>query len=165
MLIGTIFFTLPDELVMGCGQRRIGPLNLGRYGIPPSIINGRNPIIAQSPVPKVNIHFGYQSFPVMFLPSSLRNYIIPSPFSLVDIYLPIILSRILTGLALVFIIFTPISARSKHSVPGSIRIIPQLIPLELIFTTILLLTIRSWNDPPATITAVVKEIISFLQRS
>ena len=83
----------------------------------------------------------------MFLPSSLRNYIIPSPFSLVDIYLPIILSRILTGLALVFIIFTPISASSKHSVPGSIRIIPQLIPLELIFTTILLLTIRSWNDP------------------
>jgi NADH:ubiquinone oxidoreductase subunit H len=155
VLIGTIFFTLPDELVMGCGQRRIGPLNLGRYGIPPSIINGRNPIIAQSPFPKVNIHihFGYQSFPVMFLPSSLRNYIIPSPFSLVDIYLPIILSIILTGLALVFIIFTPISARSKHSVPGSIRIIPQLIPLELIFTTILLLTIRSWNDPPMGICA------------
>jgi NADH:ubiquinone oxidoreductase subunit H len=131
---------------MGCGQRRLGPMNLGWYGILSSIINGRNPIIAQSLVPKVNIHFGYQLFPVLFLLFSLRNHSISSPYQLVDIYLTVPLLIILTGLALVFIIFTPISACSKHSVLGSIRIISQLICFELIFTTILLLFILSWND-------------------
>jgi hypothetical protein len=29
VLIVTILFILPDELVMGCGQRRLGPMNLG----------------------------------------------------------------------------------------------------------------------------------------
>ncbi len=133
---------------MGCGQRRLGPMNLGWYGILPSTINGCNPIIAQSLVPKVNIQYGYQSFPVLFLLFSLRNHSISSPYQLVDIYLTVPLLIILTGLALVFIIFTPISACSKHSVLGSIRIIPQLISFELIFTTILLLWILSWNDQP-----------------
>ena len=133
---------------MGCGQRRLGPMNLGWYGILPSTINGRNPIIAQSLVPKVNIQYGYQSFPVLFLLFSLRNHSISSPYQLVDIYLTVPLLIILTGLALVFIIFTPISASSKHSVLGSIRIIPQLTSFELIFTTILLLWILSWNDQP-----------------
>lgn len=133
---------------MGCGQRRLGPMNLGWYGILPSTINGRNPIIAQSLVPKVSIPRGYQSFPVLFLLFSLRNYSISSPYQLVDIYLTVPLLIILTGLALVFIIFTSISVCSKHSVLGSIRIIPQLISFELIFTTILLLWILSWNEQP-----------------
>lgn len=29
VIIGSIYFILLDELIMGCAQRRIGPLNLG----------------------------------------------------------------------------------------------------------------------------------------
>ena len=32
IIVGTIYFILLDELIMGCAQRRIGPLNLGGYG-------------------------------------------------------------------------------------------------------------------------------------
>ena len=39
-LIGSIYLILPDELIIGSAQRRIGPFNLGWYGILPSIING-----------------------------------------------------------------------------------------------------------------------------
>ena len=49
---------------MGCAQRRIGPYNLGGYGILSSIINGCNLIIAQFIVPKLHLHFGFQSFPI-----------------------------------------------------------------------------------------------------
>ena len=32
VIIGSIYFILLDELIMGCAQRRIGPLNIGWYG-------------------------------------------------------------------------------------------------------------------------------------
>ena len=41
IIIGSIYFILLDELIMGSAQRRIGPFNVGWYGIPSSIINGR----------------------------------------------------------------------------------------------------------------------------
>jgi len=52
VLISSVYFILLDELIIGIAQRRIGPFNVGRYGIPPSIINGLNPIITQLIIPK-----------------------------------------------------------------------------------------------------------------
>ena len=66
ILIGSIYFILLDELIMGCSQRRIGPLNLGSYGILPSIINGCNLIIPQLRVPKIHFHLGFHVFPLFF---------------------------------------------------------------------------------------------------
>ena len=40
IITGSIYFILLDELIIGSVQRRIGPLNLGWYGILSSIING-----------------------------------------------------------------------------------------------------------------------------
>ena len=48
VIIGSIYFILLDELIMGCAQRRIGPLNLGWYGFLSSLINGCNLIISCS---------------------------------------------------------------------------------------------------------------------
>ena len=98
LVFSSIFFIFLDELIMGCTQRRIGPLNLGRYGILASLINGCNPIIPQFLVPKVNVHFGFQAFPIFFFPFSFWNYIIPYPFSFVDVYLSMILVFLLTCL-------------------------------------------------------------------
>jgi NADH:ubiquinone oxidoreductase subunit H len=73
ILIGSIYFILLDELIMGCSQRRIGPLNLGSYGILPSIINGCNLIIPQLRVPKIHFHLGFHVFPLFKLSfASLR---------------------------------------------------------------------------------------------
>ena len=43
--------------------RRIGPFNLGGYGILSSIINGCNLITTQLLIPKLHFYFGFQSFP------------------------------------------------------------------------------------------------------
>jgi NADH:ubiquinone oxidoreductase subunit H len=87
-----------------------------------------------------------QSFPIFFPPFSLQNYIPLYPFSLVDIYLPLIILIWLMGLSIVFILFSAFPSRSKYSMLGCIRIIPQLISLELIWTTIILIFIRSFNS-------------------
>ena len=90
IIVGTIYFILLDELIMGCAQRRIGPLNLGGYGFYSSLINGCNLIISQFLVPKLHFHFGFQLFPIFFFVFSLWNYILLYPFFLIDIYLSMI---------------------------------------------------------------------------
>ena len=132
IIVGSIHSILLDELIMGCAQRRIGPFNLGGYGFPSSLINGRNSIISQFLVPKLHLNFGFQSFPIFFPPFSLQNYIPPYPFSLVDIYPPLIILIGLMGLSIVLILSPAFPSRSKYSMSGCIRIIPQLISLELI---------------------------------
>jgi len=131
---------------MGCAQRRIGPLNIGWYGFLSSLINGCNLIISQFLVTKLHIHFGFQSFPIFFLLWSLAHYIMLSPFFLVDVYLSLILLILLSGLSIVFIIFSAFSGLSKYSILGCIRLISQFVSFELMFTTIILMLIWSWND-------------------
>ena len=143
IIVGSIHPILSDELIMGCAQRRIGPFNLGGYGSPSPPINGRNPIIPQFPVPKLHFHFGSQSFPISFPPFPPQNHIPPYPFSPVDIYPPLIILIRRMGLSIVRTIFPASPSRSKYSMSGCIRIIPQLISLESIRTTIILIFIRS----------------------
>jgi len=123
VIIGSIYFILLDELIMGCAQRRIGPLNIGWYGFLSSLINGCNLIISQFLVTKLHIHFGFQSFPIFYLLWSLAHYIMLSPFFLVDVYLSLILLILLSGLSIVFIIFSAFSGLSKYSILGCIRLI------------------------------------------
>ena len=59
VIIGTIYFILLDELTMAYCQKRIGPLNLGIYGILTAIINGCNLMIQQFMIPKHYLHYDY----------------------------------------------------------------------------------------------------------
>ena len=77
---------------------------------------------------------------------SLAHYIMLSPFFLVDLYLSLIILILLSGLSLVFIIFSAFSGLSKYSIFGCIRLISQFVSFELMFTTIILMLIWSWND-------------------
>ena len=146
IIVGSIYFILLDELVMGCGQRRIGPFNLGGYGFYTSIINGCNLIISQFLVPKVHLDIGFQSLPILFFIMSMQNYILIYPLFLVDIYFSLIILVWLMGLTIVFIVFSSFSSCGKYTMLGCIRIISQLISFELIWTTIILIYIWSWNE-------------------
>ena len=146
IIIGSIYFILIDELVIGSVQRRIGPFNVGWYGIPSSIINGCNLIITQLILPKLHFYFGFNLFPLLFFIISFINYIIIYPFYLINLILSIICFIFISGLSILFIILSSFSGNSKYSMLGCIRIISQLISLELIFTTILLFFIISFNE-------------------
>ena len=146
ILIGSIYFILLDELIIGSAQRRIGPFNVGWYGIPSSIINGCNLIITQLIIPKLHFYFGFQSFPILFFLLSLCLYNIIYPFYLVNLILSLVLIIIINALSILFIILSAFSGNSKYSMLGCIRIISQLISLEIIWTTILLFLIYSFNE-------------------
>ena len=60
--------------------------------------------------------------------------------------LSIVLIIIISGLSILFIILSAFSGNSKYSILGCIRIIAQLISFELIWTTILLFFIYSFNE-------------------
>ena len=117
---------------MGCSQRRIGPLNLGSYGILPSIINGCNLIIPQLRVPKIHFHLGFHVFPLFFFSLMLFSFLIPYPFYFVDPFFSWIILILLSGLSIVLLILSAFSGCSKYSMLGCIRIVPSLVSLELI---------------------------------
>ena len=146
IIIGTIYFILLDELIMGSAQRRIGPFNVGWYGILSSIINGCNLIITQLIIPKLHFYFGFQSFPIFFLIFSIVGFNIIYPFYLINLIISLLLIIIISALSILFIILTAFSGNSKYSMLGCIRIISQLISFELIWTTILLFFIYSFNE-------------------
>ncbi len=146
IIIGSIYFILLDELIMGSAQRRIGPFNLGWYGILSSIINGCNLIITQLIIPKLHFYFGFQSFPIFFFLFSMINYSIIYPFYLINLMFSLVLIIIISALSILFIILGAFSGSSKYSMLGCIRIISQLISFELIWTTIFCYIIWSYNE-------------------
>ena len=146
IIVGSIYFILLDELIMGSAQRRIGPFNLGWYGILSSIINGCNLIITQLIIPKLHFYFGFQSFPIFFFLFSIISYSIIYPFYLINLMFSLVLIIIISGVSILFIILSAFSGNSKYSMLGCIRIISQLISFELIWTTILLFFIWSFNE-------------------
>ena len=77
---------------MGSAQRRIGPFNLGGYGVLASIVNGCNLVITQMVIPKMYISKGFEMFPIYFFLSVSLNYMFVYPFFLVDIYLIMVFS-------------------------------------------------------------------------
>ena len=146
ILIGSVYFILLDEFIMGLMQRRIGPFNVGWYGILSSIINGLNLIITQLIIPKLHFYFGFQSFAIFFSWLSLISYNIIHPFYLITIIYSLVLLFIFTALSIYFIILSAFSGNSKYSMLGSIRITSQLISFELIWTTTTLFFIISFYE-------------------
>ena len=145
IILSSIYFILSDELIIGSVQRRIGPFNLGWYGILSSILNGCNLIITQLTVPLLHLYFGFQLFPVLFFMFSIVIYSILYPFYLVNLMLSLILILITSSLVILFIILTAFAGNNKYSILGCIRIISQLIAFELIWTTILSIIIWTYN--------------------
>ena len=110
----------------------IGPLNIGLYGILSSIINGSNPITTQLIIPKLHSYYGFQSFVVLLLLFSIVPNNLIYPFYIINCILSLVLTIILSALSIFFLILSSFSGSSKYSMLGCIRIIPQLISLELI---------------------------------
>jgi len=141
-----VYFILLDELIMGSAQRRIGPFNLGWYGILSSIVNGCNLIISQFIVPKYHIYYGFQLFPVVFLILIIINYSIICPFYYVSIMYSIIIITIINGCSILFLVLSSFSGISKYSMLGSIRLVSQCISFELIWTSVIVYFIWSNNE-------------------
>ena len=131
---------------MSISQRRIGPFNLGHYGLLSSIVNGFNLIIQQYYVPKVHFHFGFQLIPLLFFLITLFIYDFIFPFFVVDLLMTVIILNLLFSLSILFIIISSFTQLNKYSMLGCIRLISQLISFELISTSLIVLFMISFNS-------------------
>ena len=86
--------------MIGSAQRRIGPFNIGWYGILSSIINGCNLIITQLIIPKLHFYYGFQSFPIAFFIISMISCITIYPFYLISLILSLVLIIIISGISI-----------------------------------------------------------------
>ena len=121
LLLSRTVYRIPlDELITSCAQIRIGPSNLGYYGIFSSLVNGPNPTISQFLIPKLHIIIGFQAFPIRFMFFSFFFYLLISPFFLVDVYIGSFLVLFRSSLSTPSMIFTSFSGYSKHTILGSI---------------------------------------------
>lgn len=145
IILCTIYFILLDELIISSSQRRTGPYNIGCYGILSSIINGCNLVLCQYVILKVQFNYGFQYFPCLFMIATLVNYNIIYPFFYIDVTMSLLLLFLFTSLSVLFIILSAFSGSSKYCMLGCIRLITQLISYELIWTTILLIIVSSYD--------------------
>jgi len=117
---------------MSSAQRRVGPFNLGYYGVLSAIINGCNLIITQLVIPKLHFNFNFQLFTILFFFYSFILFLFLFPFYIINLILSLIFIFIISGISILFLILIAFSGISKYSMLGCIRIISQLISFELV---------------------------------
>ena len=137
IFIIVIYFILLDELMMASVQRRIGPSNLGFYGVIAPILNGVNLIIAQTLIPKLALS-NYRLSIILFFFLSLASFAFLPPFFSVDCEGSILIYIGIGGLIIFLLVYSSFSGQSKYSILGAVRVCIQLLSYELILTCLLL---------------------------
>lgn len=122
---------------MSFSQRRLGPYNLGTYGILSSIINGLNLILTQLIIVKIQLYYGFQLFPILFFIISFIHYYITYPSSLIGIILTLFIVIIIASLIIYFLSYVAIALFANYSLISVFRLIGQRISFELVFTIVL----------------------------
>jgi NADH:ubiquinone oxidoreductase subunit H len=144
----TIIFILIDELLMSSIHRRLGPLNLGAYGLLASIINGINLAIAQHITTKLGSSYmwhGLELCAMIFTCCALFNYLYVPPFLINDSLLSIMFVVILLSSNSLLLVLCSFVGMSKYAMLGTLRTISQLISFELVFSTIITILLWSYN--------------------
>jgi NADH:ubiquinone oxidoreductase subunit H len=127
-------FILVDEIMMGIWQRRIGPLNIGLYGILSVFMNGFNLIITYMVIPNIYYSLVFQCTPIIYLICGVCVYNMMYPFYGLDYGMSLLGIIYINGMGLLCIVFSGWSGSSKYSIIGGFRIISQFISLEFIFS-------------------------------
>jgi NADH:ubiquinone oxidoreductase subunit H len=69
-----------DEGMMGCWQKRIGPLNLGWVGLLAALLNGVNLVLANIIVPNLHVSLVFVIFPCIYFVFSMGSVVVLNPF-------------------------------------------------------------------------------------
>ena len=103
-------------------------------------------MITQVVLPKLCVHYWFQSFPIAFIGFSLLIYCCVFPFLCLDLYLSFMVVLLLSGLSVLMLFLLSYTGLSKYSIIGCIRVISQYVAYELALTTLLLCLVYSYND-------------------
>lgn len=143
-LLGVAFVTVAERKTMASMQRRLGPNVVGYYGLLQAFADALKLLIKEYIAPTQSNIVLFFLGPVITLIFSLLVYLV-IPFSsgvfLSDFSLGTLYILAVSSISGYGILLAGWSANSKYAFLGSLRSTAQLISYELIFSTVILLTI------------------------
>ena len=145
VLISVAYLTLAERKVMGAMQQRIGPNNVGFFGLLQPLADGLKLLLKETVIPTNANTFGFIFAPILSFLLSLFSWSF-IPFSnyswFVDVNLGILFLLAISSLSVYGIILSGWSSNSRYSFLGAIRSAAQMVSYEisigLIIITVLL---------------------------
>jgi len=144
-LLGSIaYLTLAERKVMGSMQRRLGPNQVGSYGLLQPLSDGLKLLVKESVLPSQANKGLFYLAPFITLTLSLLGWI-PIPFAkaspLADMSLGLLYLMALSSLGVYGVLLAGWSANSKYAFIGSLRSTAQLVSYELPFALLILIVV------------------------
>lgn len=133
LILSIMLYTLSERKVQGIIQHRIGPNQVGIYGILQPLVDGIKLIRKEIIIPKNSIKILYIIAPIYSIIISIIMWIIIIYY---DLNITFLILLCLGGLEIYGILIGGYASKNKYTIIGAIRTTSQLISYELILTLI-----------------------------
>lgn len=152
VLLSIAFATLAERKVMGSMQRRLGPNQVGIYGLMQPLADGGKLLLKETVIPAhANIGL-FLLAPILTLTFSLLGWMV-IPFNnstvIFDTPLGILFVLAVSSLGIYGVIFSGWAANSKYAFLGSLRSTAQMISYEVVLGLIILTVVFCLGDSPS----------------
>ncbi len=144
ILLSVAFMTIIERKILAATQRRVGPTEVGPYGLLQPFSDALKLILKESVVPAQSNKIIFYMAPVVTLVFSLLGWaIIPFGEGLVilDWSMGVLYSLALSSLAVYGVLFAGWSANSKYAFLGSLRSTAAMISYELVLSSAILIVL------------------------
>jgi NADH-ubiquinone oxidoreductase chain 1 len=144
MLLGVAFMTIIERKQLAAHQRRIGPTDVGIYGVLQPFADALKLILKETVIPSQANKVLFYLSPVVTLIFSLLGWaIIPfgQGLTISDFSMGILYTLTLSSLGVYGILFSGWSANSKYAFLGSLRSSAAMISYELVLSSAILIII------------------------
>lgn len=164
-LMVVAFVTIAERKTMASMQRRVGPNNVGYYGLLQAFADALKLILKEYVAPTQSNVILFFLGPIVTLIFSLLGYaVVPygPGLSISDMELGILFILAVSSLATYGILLAGWSANSKYAFLGSLRSTAQLISYELVLSSVLLLVMAITNSLNLNIIVQCQKIVWFV---
>lgn len=144
ILLSVAFITIIERKVLAAMQRRVGPNQVGYYGVLQPFADALKLVVKETVIPAQATKSLFFLAPVLTLIFSLLGWgVIPfgAGLALSDFSLGILYTLAVSSLGIYGVLFAGWSANSKYAFLGSLRSTAQIISYELIFSSAILTVI------------------------
>jgi NADH-ubiquinone oxidoreductase chain 1 len=144
ILLSVAFMTIIERKLLAAMQRRLGPTDVGYFGVLQPFSDALKLILKESVIPAQSNKILFYLAPVVTLVFSLLGWaIIPFGQGLVisDFTMGILYTLALSSLAVYGVLFAGWSANSKYAFLGSLRSTAAMISYELVLSSAILIVV------------------------
>jgi NADH-ubiquinone oxidoreductase chain 1 len=144
ILFGVAYLTVAERKTLGYMQRRLGPNEVGYYGLLQAFADAAKLLLKEIVIPVDSDYKILVLAPLISLITALLGWFL-MPLNnyavIADFNLSILISLVISSVGVFGILLAGWSANSKYALMGSIRSSAQLISYELVLTSLIIIII------------------------